>query len=1335
MADVANIVNDILSVVSVEEAFSCFLVHKTEEENERNAEYQKKLCAVMTSLSTENQEAPIRQYLTMAADLTNRYKMKQLLTLLENLVNTNIIQARMLCDCILSNEKLEYQNADFWIQSFYLIRRVVGGVDYKGVREIMKGCREKAFTLPVHLNSSVLPQMKALCSVVEYIFDRNASLLPAYFIVTEIQKEYPCRTYWSHWMLSKLMYSFAESFKPCAQMVSIIGHSNMLPVVEFSGYADHLVNPWRLDPTTLKFSLKGNLPYNEELLKPQIELLRHVLQQPYSRDMVCSMLGLQKQHKQRCVALEEQLVELMIIAMEKSEQETETDEMFSTHWCWLHLSSQVIYLILFGFASFPNIVICLHSKLVGREMLKGRDHLMWVLLQFISGSIQRNPLSNFMPIIKLHGLLYPEKEPLPVPDFTRAHCTHQMAVVCIYMHLLKKAETEHTSIPRPDNLLLQYEFLQHLMNNTPTLMGADYRIALLCNAYSTNQEYYARPMGIIIETLFGSQKALSNGNPATPLPTAPLSMCILDSLTLHCKMSLIHSIVTHVAKLAQNKTNISGGGMMAPALVETYSRLLVYTEIESLGIKGFINQLLPNVFKAYAWGILHNLLDMFSYRIHHIQPHYRVTLLSNIHSLAAYPQANQMQLQLCFESTALRLITSLGSSGVQLQLSRVREVSEPKTHVSSESEELNRVLVLTLARGIYMTGAGSDGSTVKELLTTIMTNTPHMWNQHTLQCFPPVLVEFFQQNPAPKENKQALKKSVEEEYRKWTSMANDNDIVTHFSVPGTPLFLCLLWKMIFETNRICPIAFKILERIGARALSAHLRKFCDYLVFEVTNPPAGGPHIHKCVDAINDIIWKYNIVTIDKLVLCLVLRPNPDGNESQVCLFIIQLLLLKGSELRNRVQDFVKENSPEHWKQNNWYEKHLAFHRKYPEKFAPEETSGAFVGPIPVYLSNVCLRFIPVLDIIVHRHLEIPLACKNLEQLLEHLGYLYKFHDRPVTFLYNTLHYYETKLRDKPLLKKKLVYAVLGSLKDIRPPGWATTDAFQGYLAEVDTEAVAWVPELNYFLTLVKRMVGTMTGNSHFPNTDWRFNEFPNPSAHALYVTCVELMSLPQEPQFVGGCLLDIITKGFVVVPPTQIQLWINAIGLIMAALPDPYWMVVHDRIFELITSTEMAEWQYTHSPFDLFNFDETNEVMLENKYSLTLALAHAIWYHAGPGQIMQVPQFVKDKLSPEIHTEAQLLYLCHLVGPFLQRFNSDLSRAVRDITLALYELLAQVDKAQTHLQYIDPICDLLYHIKYMFVGDTMKSEVELVIRRLRPALQMRLRFITHLNVEQINTA
>lgn len=45
-----------------------------------------------------------------------------------------------------------------------------------------------------------MPQLKALYSVIEYIFDRNASLLPAYFIVTEIQKDYPDNNHWPHWV-------------------------------------------------------------------------------------------------------------------------------------------------------------------------------------------------------------------------------------------------------------------------------------------------------------------------------------------------------------------------------------------------------------------------------------------------------------------------------------------------------------------------------------------------------------------------------------------------------------------------------------------------------------------------------------------------------------------------------------------------------------------------------------------------------------------------------------------------------------------------------------------------------------------------------------------------------------------------------------------------------------------------------------------------------------------------------------------------------------------------------------------------------------------------------
>jgi len=144
-----------------------------------------------------------------------------------------------------------------------------------------------------------------------------------------------------------------------------------------------------------------------------------------------------------------------------------------------------------------------------------------------------------------------------------------------------------------------------------------------------------------------------------------------------------------------------------------------------------------------------------------------------------------------------------------------------------------------------------------------MQNTPHNWSSHTLQCFPPVLLEYYQQNQVPKENKQQLKvvyeiaycmilsqltirtsvigynlqNMVEEEYRNWNSMlSNEHELIEHFSMQGTPpLFLCIIWKMIIEQERINPLALKVIERIGAKSLANHLRKFCDFIVFEFAN--------------------------------------------------------------------------------------------------------------------------------------------------------------------------------------------------------------------------------------------------------------------------------------------------------------------------------------------------------------------------------------------------------------------------------------------------------------------------------------------------------------------
>ncbi|CAN7945661.1 unnamed protein product, partial [Ixodes pacificus] len=1288
-------------------------------------------------------------------------------------------------------------------------------------------------------------------------------------------------------------------------------------------------------------------------------------------------------------------------------------------------------------------------------------------------------------------------------------------------------------------------------------------------ADSTNQDYFSRPMGVLVDAIQGSQRNqgnMSSSSSSASNPTHPLGMNVLDSLTVHTKMSLIHNVVTQIMKMAQAKSSIT----LAPALIETYSRLLVYNEIESLGIKGFISHLLPTVFRQQAWGILHTLLEMFSYRLHHIQPHYRVQLLSHLHSLAAVPQTNQTQLHLCVESTALKLITGLGSAEVQPQLSRFQ--NEPKNLLSTESEELNKALVLTLARAVHV-----------------------------------------------------------------TAMSNENDIIAHFSQQGTPhLFLCLLWKMLLENDRISPLAYKqvafvarlltILDRIGARALSSHLRTFADFLVFEVSNT-VGGQHVNKCIDALNDLIWKYHVISLDRLILCLALR-SFEGNEIQVCFFIIHLLLIRPPEFKSRVLDFVKDNSPEHWKQTDWHEKHLAFHRyfeiinlqilkmvllrhlswqkyeavrrpislafwfvilqnlipqqpvvlfsnntinpwrelhcplfafqKYQEKFYFEglqDLSGQSQQHtyLPVYFGNICLRFLPVMDIVIHRFLELhPVATISVESLLEHLGCLYKFHgagatlsfrktsegprceqniaspstttpatpatlsqsklgmsrtclgsssnkfdffalstpvkcsfihlfqkgnktccyllfcnfclhirfdirspffvlfvfdsysknlifahpysllmfvvnvlihavsseaiqhltsgvqcyescgneivalqksffpigglarkvlsktrcsylarnrrwiadiyllqlcltwqcfivdlttgcscaDRPLTYLYNTLHYYEQKLKDRPPLKKKLVAAITGAplgyldcpisctvkpptsllqaryfvhfakcglrkyfagmkfrsceryaayllpcgdvyLRDLlyicnivlgrefceslvftknkfsfcdkirkniaehisckyvtqwlrihsaplpiakcalkiflnpanfqnieltkiclirmnvelyanfskdcdlknfntisnnkiswetkciscsnriaeghpfwqlgaerslpglppalgrghsvgagtgllhqpgrqngrqyplegtvfrgspwqnivsglltnrmdreKPSVVKTSDHCRDFLSESSgwihlTQSWIHLPTLyctalrdgvRHYLPNVNASccitcpltlrLSAMAGKSPFPHTDWRFNEFPNPAAHALHVTCIELMALPVAAAVVGNNLLDVVLKGHTVLPRGSIENWMNAIGLILTALPEPYWAVLSDRILSALQGPNLQSGSGGQSIFQLLSFSSNHSSITEVQCCYLMALVHAVWYHASIGQISQIPQIMRERFKPVVKTEEQFLFLCHLVAPFFQRMSTERTRFIMDVSL-----------------------------------------------------------------------
>ncbi|KAF2353316.1 Mediator complex subunit Med23 [Trinorchestia longiramus] len=568
-------------------------------------------------------------------------------------------------------------------------------------------------------------------------------------------------------------------------------------------------------------------------------------------------------------------------------------------------------------------------------------------------------------------------------------------------------------------------------------------------------------------------------------------------------------------------------------------------------------------------------------------------------------------------------------------------------------------------------------------------------------------------------------------------MSNENDIIAHFSrqQQTSTLFLCLLFKMVLDSDRVPVEAYKVLERLGPRQLMSHVRTLCDFLVLEFSNC-ALGQYLSKCVNTMNAIIWQYHIVPLDRLMLCLALRTQEGSSEAQVCMFIIQLLLLRPIEFRNRVKEFVSENMPDHWNHNNWYEQHMAFHRKYPEKFSPESLVGGGGGgqsghhqTLPIYFTNVCLRFLPVLDIIIHRFLEVHQVHKRLEMVLEQLGSLYKFHDHPITYLYNTLHYYEGRLRESPKLKRQLVAAVIGN--SVKPKGWALSEE---YLA-TPTEEITWTPKLSYYTALIRRLVLALRGVRVFPHgMEWRFSEFGNSGTHALHVTCVELMALPVLPDAAAENLFDVVIKGHCDIPANELGEYINAVALVLTWLPESYWLTVHHRIINLLQSPELSSSAAVSSIdiFSLMRLDLLQPCVRHSSPALTIALVHAFWHHSSLSQLGRIPQLMKEQIRVLLETEAQLVCLFQLVGPFLSRFSVDIARKVFDVTLELYHALAKVDEIVPEFVHQDAICDVLYHIKYMFTGDSIKPDLEGIIRGLRPDFQRRLRFITHLNLSNI---
>jgi mediator of RNA polymerase II transcription subunit 23 len=1341
---VKNYVDSALKSEVLEDSFMPFTLKRDEHDSHKtNGTSCPGTKRVLLTMSTSSEpDKIIQHYVNLMAQVKSPAKFDGLFDVLRLLVQQHPNLGKAVCEALLSCDRLDYYNRNSWMRSFELIQEILPNVDYKGVRDILKYVLEIIYSLPEKFDITIIPQLDMLYNTFSMILDREACLLPAYLGLDELQKRITQGSA-PVWKFAELFYHFIESFRQTAQIFSIINRPDLLPVVGYSFLQSN--TSWRLDPISAKFQLKGLLPYRDKLKEPQVGQVRYLLEQSYSREMMCTTLSLSSKTSQqsRCAELIEQMAVSLVAIMDRSEANVESygQQCASTSehlYQWAHLSSNMMYYIVYNQAtiSFNQLVDSLCEKIRIRNHKRGSEHLMWALLQYITG-FPKQTLSDFISVSKLFDILYSSRRPLPVLPEDSPQLPYSMAAASIWFQIAKRAEMDQVKIlkPLPPSLQLHYEYLTNMKPPSEPLMSVGFKEVVYLNAYASNKSGF--PVNNFIDPIC---KVEQNYDPKL---AAPIAVNLLDTLTTHSKVSLLHTLVQRIITIAQNKNQPQSSYIVTPALIETYGRLLVYPDSESFGIKSFIGHLMGGpqaVWRYQAWDVYHVLLEMYSYRIHHLSVQFKYQMLVSMHSLSPMVYgANQIQLSMTLETAELKLLLGLSNQealNIPINPRHTNDMKTAKQMINSDSEELNKVLVLVLARALHLTSSDhiASGVMIEDILADINKVTPLSWSSSTLSFFPTLIKDFFTRNTQTKtEDKGQLRLTVEEEYRKWQAMANDETRIAHFSQPSAPpLFICVVWRMLVDQDFINPIVFRILDTFRIRTLSTNIKTFVDYLVHEFST--SGAANINKNSDALNRLLCKYQIINLERLLLCMCLR-SYDGCEAQVCYFIIQLVLLK-SDFKAAVTKFCDSEpkpSHEHWRQdNNFQEVNAKLLKEFPEKyyhdFMAENNIRSNGVTLPSFFSNVCLRTLPVFDIIIHRALELrilsPNSAMKIDSILDNFGKLYRFHDKPLTYLYNTLYYYDSQLPSA--LKKKLTKSIVCAFNDIRPQNWCLTEPLLQYLVNNSQQAEEWAPGLEYYRKVIGRLVDTLQNKNAFYHTDWRFNEFPNVKAHAVHATAIEFMTLPVAPTVVGNAILDLVLTSYVNQERSTISQWMNAIGLVMTALPSSYYSVLNTKILEYMKSPLLTNPAYTRDILHLMNFSDSHDWMYESQISYLIALTHSIWHHSSIGMIHNLQTFWRMEVKHAVETESQFLFVCCLIGPFLSRLER--SRLMMDVVVELYEMLGKVDST-SDIQHLNTISDFFYHIKYMFTGDAVKNDIERCIRNFKPRLQYCLRFITHLNI------
>ena len=807
----------------------------------------------------------------------------------------------------------------------------------------------------------------------------------------------------------------------------------------------------------------------------------------------------------------------------------------------------------------------------------------------------------------------------------------------------------------------------------------------------------------------------------------PIDFKSLSNLTMALRIVLFQQFSTHWKQLMPQfeKPVVPGGPLVlfpSPAFVETYGRLFMDTFFDTFYQPAIS---LDSVIQAANQNNAHRTILVCAEIFVNLLPRANMSYFFAFCSHCIHLTKNRLkysectQFHLSLESALIQMMSCFGVKNFIAIVEKYNSTNNIANLISPDNEDYNKLFMLNVARCMHIAGVDCFDKSYKSFFDLIQGKTPHMLAHHMLHNMPAQLIALYQNQPffQPEVN-QKLKQDVENEYHNFLKLLNrpNNEVLGYISQMKGHYFLCFFYKLLLsEDNQFKPpplICAAILEQIGPRNLTKHIQTFCDLVNYEIlTNGQKGSS---KFIDVISKMIWEYNVMPIDRFIVAFMLRPFGQKDD-QVALFAVHLLLQASHELKERITFFCdlvdKTNINDPEISGGWFANwQYPYIQKYEEKFHYDgihrahnvENQNKFF--FPTYFSNLCVRFVPVFELVVTRFLEIPLVFKHLPSLLGNYGRIFRLHKLPITFLYKTVAYYKKVI--EPEGARLLIMTVFEAFKSVKPAEWLVSEEFLENARSSDTFKL-WNPATSYLNSLIEKLsqaVFTPSKCEPFCRFNWEMEEFTSVASHVIYSVCLEILCLPNMvPVTVVGHLFELAfnieSDAF-----NKFQR-LNIVSLILNHLPPIYYSCIETSVLDVMNSSMLRQIP----PDEVLELCVCKDMKF-NEISSTILKAQYLYYHANTSHLNLARQFLSDQVKPMVKTEQQLLLYCHLLAPFFLIY-SDNKPVQKQLYSDVIELMPVVAEGKPNNQRTliceDLFVDLLYFGKYTCIGDDLKPLVD----------------------------